>query len=41
MFVLTILEKIKETRSNFFQGRVVALEKMYYEKARVKLTNHN
>ena len=28
MFVLTILEKIKETRAKFSQGRVIVLKKM-------------
>ena len=36
MFLLTILEKIKETRLNFFQGSVAVFYKM---KKRVKLTN--
>ena len=40
MFILTILEKIKELRLKFSQGRVTALSKMAnYQKARVKLTN--
>ena len=40
MFVLTILEKIKETRLKFSQGSVTALQKMVsYQEARVELTN--
>ena len=39
MLVLTILEKIKETRLNFSQGSVTVLCKMVnYEEARIKLT---
>ena len=41
MFVLTIFEKIKETRSKFSQGSVTVLSKMvHYKEARVKLTNN-
>ena len=38
---LTILEKIKETRLKFSQGRVTVFKKMakYQEVKRVKLTN--
>ena len=40
MFVLAILEKIKETRLKFSQGSVTVLKKMgNYQKAIVKLTN--
>ena len=40
MFILTILEKIKETRLKFSQGSVTVLEKVAnYQEARVKLTN--
>ena len=40
MFVLTILEKIKETKLKCSEGRVIALEKMLnYQEARVKLTH--
>ena len=40
MFILTILEKIKETRLKFSQGSVTVLQKMAnYQEARVKLTN--
>ena len=40
MFILTILEKIKETRLKFSQGRVTVLWKMAnYQEAKVKLTN--
>ena len=40
MFVLTILEKIKETRLKLSQGHVTLLQKIAnYEEARVKLTN--
>ena len=40
MFVLIILEKIKETRLKFPQGTVAALQKMAnYQEVRVKLTN--
>ena len=40
MFVLTILEKIKETRLKFSQWSVTVLWKMVkYQEARVKLTN--
>ena len=40
MFVLTILEKIKETRLKFSQGSVTVLQKMaYYQEVRVELTN--
>ena len=40
MFVLTLLEKIKETRIRFSQGGVTVLQKMVnYEEARVNLTN--
>ena len=40
MFVLVILEKIKETRLKFSLGSVTVLYKMAnYEEARVKLTN--
>ena len=39
MFVLTILEKIKETRLKFSQGTVILLRKIpNYQEARVKLT---
>ena len=39
MFVLTILEKIKETRLKLSQGHVTLLQKIAnYEEARVKLT---
>ena len=40
IFVLTTLEKIKETRSQYSQGSVTVLQNMEsYEEARVKLTN--
>ena len=40
MFVLTVLEKIKEARLKFSQGSVEFLLKMAnYQEARVKLTN--
>ena len=40
MFVLTILEEIKETRLKVSQGSVTVLWKMAnYQEARVKLTN--
>ena len=40
MFVLTILEKIKETRFKFSQGSVTVLKKMgNYQEARVNRTN--
>ena len=40
MFVLAILEKIKETRLKFSQGSVTVLQKMAnYQEARDKLTN--
>ena len=40
MFVLTILEEIKETRLKLSQGSVTVLWKMTIcEEARVKLTN--
>ena len=40
MFILTILEKIKETRFKFSQGSVTVLYIMAnYQEARVKLTN--
>ena len=40
MFVLKILEKIKETRLKFCQGSVMVLYKSAnYEEARVKLSN--
>ena len=40
MFVLSIFEKIVETRLQFSQGSVTALYKMAnYQEARVKLTN--
>ena len=40
MFVLTILEKIKEMRLNFSRRSVIVLWKMAnYQEARVKLTN--
>ena len=39
LFVLMILEKIKETRLEFSQGSVTVLQKMAnYEEAKVKLT---
>ena len=39
MFVLTILEKIKEVRLIFFQGSVTVFKKMpHYEEVKVKLT---
>ena len=39
MFVLTILEKTKETRSKFSQGSVTVLWKMVsYQETRVKLS---
>ena len=42
MFVLTILEEFKETRSNFSEGNVKVLQKMVnYEESRVKLTKLN
>ena len=41
MFVLKILEKIKETRLKFSQRSVTVLKKMVnYEEARVKLKNN-
>ena len=40
MFILTILEKIKDTRLKFSQGSVTVLQKMAnHQEARVKLTN--
>ena len=40
MFVLTISEKIKETRITFSQGSVTVLQKMAnYQDARVELTS--
>ena len=40
MFVLPILEKIKETTLKFSQGSVTVLQKMVnYQETRVKLTN--
>ena len=40
MFILTILEKSKETRLKFSQGSVTVLSKMgIYQEARDKLTN--
>ena len=40
MFVLTVLEKIKEARLKFSQGKITVLQKMVnYEEALVKLTN--
>ena len=40
MFVLTISEKIKETRLNFPDGSVTVLQKMTnYEETGVKITN--
>ena len=40
MFVLTVLEKIKEARLKFSQGKITVLQKMVnYEEAWVKLTN--
>ena len=40
MFLLTILEKIKETRLKLSQGSVTVLQKMtIYQEARIKLTN--
>ena len=40
MFVLKILEKTKETRLKFSQGRIAVLQKMAnYEEARGKLIN--
>ena len=40
MFVLTILEKIKETRLECSQGSITVLYRMAnYEEIRVKLTN--
>ena len=40
MFVLTVLEKIKETRLKFSQGSVTVLSKIKnYQEARSKLTN--
>ena len=40
MFVLTTLEKIKETRLKFFQGsKTVSYNMTSYEEAQVKLTN--
>ena len=40
MFLLTILEKIKETRLKFSQGSVTVLEKMANrQEVKVKLTN--
>ena len=39
MFILMVLEKIKEKRLKFLQGSVAILEKMTnYQEARVKLT---
>ena len=39
MFVLTILEKIKETRLKSYQGSVTVLSKMEnYEEPRVEIT---
>ena len=41
MFLLTILEKIKETRLKFYQGSVTVLQNMVnYKEARVKLKNN-
>ena len=40
MFILTILQKIKEKRLKVSQGSVTVLQKMAnYQEARVKLTN--
>ena len=40
MFVLMVLEKIKEARLKFSQGKITVLQKMVnYEEAWVKLTN--
>ena len=40
MFILTILEKIKETRLKFSQRSITVLQKMEnYQEARVKVTN--
>ena len=40
MFILTVSEKIKETRLKFSQGSVIVLKIMgNYQKMRVKLTN--
>ena len=40
MYVLMILQKIKETRLNFSQGSLTVLWRMVnYEEARDKLTN--
>ena len=40
MFVLMILEKMKETRLKFSQGSIMVLQQMAnYEEARVRLTN--
>ena len=40
MFILTILEKIKETRLKFSQGSVTVSQKMTsYQELRVKLSN--
>ena len=40
MFVLRILEKVKEIRVKFSQGSVTVLQKMAnYEEANVNLTN--
>ena len=40
MFVLTILEKIKETGIKLSQGSITVSQKMAnYQKARVKITN--
>ena len=40
MFILTILEKIKETRLKFSQGSVTVLQKMANrQEVKVKLTN--
>ena len=40
MFMLRILEKIKETRLKFSQGSVTVLQKMAnYQETRAKLTN--
>ena len=40
MFVLAVLEKIKETRVKLSRGSLTALKQLaHYEEARVKLTN--
>ena len=40
MFILTILEEIKETRLKLSQGSATVLQKLAsYQEARVKLTN--